>query len=799
MVWRMCWLRSRGDHERCRDLVQEVCIALWLRFGGLRAGATPREERAWVRWVARTTLDHLHRSKSVAERPLTVDIAETLVATDPLKEQEEVEHVMASFSPEEQRMVRLQLEGYRADEIAQLMGLKRDVVYQRMHRAVQKARRVLLVLLLLIVATGIAIAVVPQWRQLIFPQETPAAIDSLPADRPSPILPTEVSQAKPEVVVEWIYEGYGMDGYSVTFCRNDSSVVYTRANGGGSVRAVMHNVPGILFNDTLIPDSMNISLRRAALATVLATLSTATQAQVAHDFQSVTPQGDTLFCTIIDSVLHHVSVCGDAYVWLTPSYIRYSDTLVIPSTVEHDGTNWTVTALSDSAFYSHNEIESVVIPPTVTTIGKLALASTNIIELVVPDGVDTIGTKAFGLVKNVIYHGTALGAPWGALTANAYEEEGLFYSDNTRTYVTGCRPDVTQALLPSSVRVIGRYAFWNAANLTTVTLPEGLDTIGNSAFDRCSQLGSVVIPSTVKHIGKYAFSSAFKEDGSSSVTIDDASCSLGNGVFAYSYMGNVNLGDCVTTIGSDAFSHCDNLDSIIVPNSCTYIAPRAFCYNFFNRLKKIHLPDNLDTIRDELLHGCTELEEVNIPQSVVYIGEMALAELFHVTELSLPAGLTYIGPWAFGSCTNVSDLVSLASVPPQACNNSFDGMNSHLLLTVPCHTEGAYRSAPYWNYFYNINEDCNAVPEVEMPEVSITVTGNRLTVEGADDETVRVIDAAGRLVVEGPCRGAFRVTLPNTGVYLVQVGDRKAQKIVVSGTEYKSLQREIIEGYRWRF
>ncbi len=71
--------------------------------------------------------------------------------------------------------MRLHLEGYHADEIAEHMGLKRDAVYQRMHRALAKARRAIAVLLMLVGASALAIALVPQWRTAVFHTEPPAA------------------------------------------------------------------------------------------------------------------------------------------------------------------------------------------------------------------------------------------------------------------------------------------------------------------------------------------------------------------------------------------------------------------------------------------------------------------------------------------------------------------------------------------------------------------------------------------------------------------------------------------------
>ena len=685
----------------------------------------------------------------------------------------------------------MRLEGYSADEIAQATGLKRDAVYQRIHRIVARMRKMLIVLLFILAASAIAVAVVPQWRKAVFHRSTPPSSPTPAGTSDHHQTPTD-SVATPAIVVNWDYHGNepwythtSKGGSGMAFNHLNSTITYYRTLNGRTVTAVMHVDPAILFHDTLTSDSMNTTMKQAALAAALVALATATKAQVAHDFQTVTPQGDTLFCTITDSAQHYISVRGDESVW-NAQYIHYSDTLVIPATVEHDGTAYTVTALADSAFYSHAEVKSVSIPATVTSIGRLALASTSIYDLNVHDNVETIEPNAFRLIKNVEYHGNASGSPWGALTVNAYVEDSLYYTDSTRTRLTACHPQLAQAIVPPSVRTIGRLAFAGSNTLTAITLPEGLDTIGNYAFQSCSQLGSVSIPSTVRVIGNYAFYNAFKHDGSATATIADADnvspdsmCSIGKGAFAYSHVGAVNLGNRISSIGSDAFSTCDHLDSVIVPNSCTYLAERVFCYNYNGSLKKVHLPEGLDTIRAELLHGCPGLKEVNIPSSVVYIDSMAFLECSKLTELTLPAGLTYIGQYAFGECSRVRKIHSLATTPPQAFSGTFYGMNSALQLVVPCHSGEAYNADPYWSYFNNIEEDCTGAPTAEAPQATIRTIEGGITVEGCTGDRIRIFDTGGRLIAETNCQGTCTLRLPAAGIYMVQIADRPARKVVV--------------------
>lgn len=196
LVWRMCWISAHGNYERCRDLVQEVSIALWLHFGQLHPEASPQEERAWVRWQARSVLDLKRRMQRPSALPLTDGMVNTLATEDLLEQREELERLMSTLNDDERRMLRLQLEGYHADEIADAMGLNRDAVYQRLHRAVGKMRRVALLVLLLGVVVTVAVAVVPQWREQVFSH---AEEEFSPIEEPE-VSPTEPSPALPEPV-----------------------------------------------------------------------------------------------------------------------------------------------------------------------------------------------------------------------------------------------------------------------------------------------------------------------------------------------------------------------------------------------------------------------------------------------------------------------------------------------------------------------------------------------------------------------------------------------------------------------
>ena len=56
-----------------------------------------------------------------------------------------------------------------------------------------------------------------------------------------------------------------------------------------------------------------------------------------------------------------------AYDAPAPKERGYIGTIVIPSTVNHEGKTYNVTAIDEGTFMGNSELERVVIPPTVTT------------------------------------------------------------------------------------------------------------------------------------------------------------------------------------------------------------------------------------------------------------------------------------------------------------------------------------------------------------------------------------------------------------------------------------------------
>ena len=134
---------------------------------------------------------------------------------------------------------------------------------------------------------------------------------------------------------------------------------------------------------------------------------------------------------------------------------------------------------------------------------------------------------------------------------------------------------IAEVVIEDGVTKIGKFAFTNLQQLTSVQIPDSVKTIGNSAFARCSSLRQIDIPGSVTEIGDWAF----------------AYCSK---------LREVNLSEGLKTIGYQAFNSCGYLRLVQIPYGVTDIGEHAF-------------------------YNCTNLEEVWIPDSVINIGKDAFA------------------------------------------------------------------------------------------------------------------------------------------------------------------------------
>ena len=87
--------------------------------------------------------------------------------------------------------------------------------------------------------------------------------------------------------------------------------------------------------------------------------------------------------------------------------------------------------------------------------------------------------------------------------------------------------------------------------------------------------------------------------------------------------GDLVIDDEITRIGSVAFSHCEDITTVLIPNSVTSIGENAFSECF--ALRSVTLSETLTTIQYFAFAGCSNLTEIKIPASVTTIQDYAFS------------------------------------------------------------------------------------------------------------------------------------------------------------------------------
>ena len=141
-------------------------------------------------------------------------------------------------------------------------------------------------------------------------------------------------------------------------------------------------------------------------------------------------------------------------------------------------------------FLNGEEVKYLVIPDSITTIGKFAFEGcSGLTSITIPDSVTSIGSWAFAYCSSLS----------SVSLSNSIIDIGYmaFYDCTSLTSVD----------IPGAVTTIDKYAFSGCTSLTRATIGNSVTSIGDNAFSNCSSLAEVTIGNSVTEIGNWAFSS----------------------------------------------------------------------------------------------------------------------------------------------------------------------------------------------------------------------------------------------------------------------------------------------------
>ena len=360
--------------------------------------------------------------------------------------------------------------------------------------------------------------------------------------------------------------------------------------------------------------------------------------------------------------------------------------LVIPNSV---------TSIGDYAFYAHSGLTSVEIPNSVTSIGERAFAScSGLTSVIIEDLAAWCKIKFEDSFANPLYYAKSLYLKDEKVTELIIPEGVTSIGEYA---FRGCS-GLTSVEIPNSVTSIGYQAFEDCSGLTSVEIPNSVTSIESYAFTGCSGLTSVEIPNSVTSIGYEAF---YGCSGLTSVEIPNSVNSIGFQAFAdCSGLTSVVIGNGVTSFGDQAFYGCSGLTSVVIGNGVTSFGSSAF--NGCSSLTSVVIPNSVTSIGKYAFHGCSSLTSVEIPNSVTSIGWEAFSGCSGLTSVEIGNSVSSIESFAFYGCDNLKSITFLNPTPPAILRSTFS--NYDATLYVPFGAKAAYSEAEYWKNFTNIEE-----------------------------------------------------------------------------------------------
>ena len=317
-----------------------------------------------------------------------------------------------------------------------------------------------------------------------------------------------------------------------------------------------------------------------------------------------------------------------ATVTYDPSGSKYTGDVIIPEKIyDFDShTEYSVTAIGESAFELCDGITSVTIPSSV----------------------EYIGAEAFRLCEGLTGVYISDLPAW----CKIYFEDVCSNPLREAHHLFLNGEEIKDLVFPSTQTYVGAHSFYGCEGLTSVTIPNGVISIQKDAFIECRGLTSVTIPNSVTSIGAGAFQSC---ERLTSIDIPNNVTSIGNHAFCYCRgLTSITIPTGVETLEESVFSCCDGLTSVTIPNNVTGIGDYAFyaCYN----LQSVEISNSALYIGYYAFQKCSSLKSVDIPNSVVSILNFAFSDCGSLTSVTIGSGVNYFGYAPFSGCSSLTSL-----------------------------------------------------------------------------------------------------------------------------------------------
>lgn len=293
-----------------------------------------------------------------------------------------------------------------------------------------------------------------------------------------------------------------------------------------------------------------------------------------YSFSAQCETGQNLYYNILGGDSVEVTYSGGI-----PSYNASNSivgTVIIPSSVNYNGTTYRVTQIGSNAFRNCSKLLSLTIPESIKNIKGYAFDNT-------------------AWLNN--------------------QPDGPFYINNSLYKYCGTLPLESVISIKEGTTQICSFAFRSQKGLKEVKIPQSVKIIDASAFSGCNNLVSAVIPDSVVSVGIRVF-------------------------LGCSSLKSITVGLSVVNMGYQTFWGCDSLTEVIWnAKDCMNGKPLAGLFyeinvydeatlkwsidTEYNQIKTFIFGEQVKAIPAGLCFGLTGVSRIIIPDNVEVVGDTA--------------------------------------------------------------------------------------------------------------------------------------------------------------------------------
>ena len=321
-----------------------------------------------------------------------------------------------------------------------------------------------------------------------------------------------------------------------------------------------------------------------------------------------------------------------------------------------------LTSVDEYAFSGCTGLKQITIPENVQSIDAQAFAGcTNLTDIYIPDTVTSIADDAFLNCDNVTIHADegSVAAKFAQKLAEQKSQSPLVTAAPSATGGTSdvqatTEPAPTETPTPAPTPVPGNVlgsTFVVGNHAMVMVLPEE-ETVkqGYTELEADQETGEETQDITAEaEDGTIQEWKYYRDQSIKAVSIPEGTTEIGRFAFSRSSAESVTFPEGVTTIDYAAFYHCDDLNSVILPDTVTRVEAKAFTHTgwmddfeensmddylisgdilvaYKGDLPEVTIPDGVRVIADEVFRSHTELKKVHLPASVTNIGDSAFPE-----------------------------------------------------------------------------------------------------------------------------------------------------------------------------